>query len=60
MLRQLVYSESRLKGFRPHDAQEPPRTRPSTNPCARLMVAEEGGRWRMRVPLMQRWLRERG
>ena len=24
------------------------------------MVTEEDGRWRMRVPLMQRWLRQQG
>ena len=26
----------------------------------RLMVTEDNGLWRMRVPLMQRWLRQRG
>ena len=26
----------------------------------RLMVIEDDGSWRMRVPLMQRWLRARG
>ena len=68
VLRQLVYSESRLageweylKGFRTHDLQEPPADEAVYQSLRRrLMVTEEDGRWRMRVPLMQRWLRERG
>lgn len=68
VLRQLVYSESRLageweylKGFRTHDFQEPPADEAVYQSLRRrLMVTEKDGRWRMRVPLMQRWLRERG
>ncbi len=26
----------------------------------RLLIAEEGGEWRLRVPLMERWLKQRG
>jgi hypothetical protein len=68
VLRQLVYSENQLageweyvKGFRTHDFQEPPADEAVYQSLRRrLMVTEEEGRWRMRVPLMQRWLRERG
>jgi hypothetical protein len=68
VLRQLVYSENRLadeweylKEFRTHDFQEPPADETIYQSLRRrLMVTEEDGRWRMRVPLMQRWLRERG
>jgi len=68
VLRQLVYSESRLageweylKGFRTHAFQEPPADEAVYQSLRlRLMVTEEDGRWRMRVPLMRRWLRERG
>ena len=68
VLRQLVYSESQLageweyfKGFRTHDVQEPPADEAVYQSLRRrLIVTEKDGRWRMRVPLMQRWLRERG
>ena len=68
VLRQLVYSENQLageweyvKGFRTHDFQEPPADEAVYQSLRRrLMVTEEEGRWRMRVPLMQRWLREQG
>ena len=68
VLRQLVYNESRLvgeweylKGFRTRDFQEPPADDAVYQSLRRrLMVTEKDGRWRMRVPLMQRWLRERG
>jgi hypothetical protein len=68
VLRQLVYSESRLAGeweylkrFRTHDLQELPADEAAYQSLRRrLMVTEKDGRWRMRVPLMQRWLRERG
>jgi hypothetical protein len=68
VLRQLVCSESRhageweyLKRFRIHDFQEPPADEAVYQSLRRrLMVTEEDGHWRMRVPLAQRWLRERG
>ncbi len=68
VLRQLVRNESRLPGewdflsaFRRTEAQPPPTDEAVyTSLRRRLMVVEEGGLWRMRVPLMQRWLRERG
>lgn len=67
VLIQLVRNESRLPGeweylwrFRQSDAQPPPTDEAVHRSLRRrLMVVEEGGLWRMRVPLMQRWLRER-
>ncbi|MEO5374501.1 MAG: ATP-binding protein [Alphaproteobacteria bacterium] len=64
VLRQLLKGESSepawayLTGFRHHDTQSPP-----ADPAIladlhrRLLVVEEGGHLRLRVPLMQRWLR---
>ena len=68
VLRQLVRNESRLPGewdflsaFRRTEAQPPPTDEAVyTSLRRRLTVVEEAGLWRMRVPLMQRWLRERG
>ncbi len=68
VLAQLVEGESRLPGeweyvarFRTHEDQEPPEDDAVRRSLRRrLLVVEEHGRWRLRVPLMRRWLRERG
>ncbi len=68
VLRQLMQPEDAapgewgyLRGFRAHDMQPPPDDEAVYQALRRrLLVAEEGGQWRLRVPLMQRWLRERG
>jgi len=50
-----------LSGFRTQDRQPPP---PDETVCLALrrrwLVTEEGDHWRLHVPLMQRWLRQRG
>ncbi len=68
VLRLLIETECRLPGewdylarFRAHERQAPPdddRVRRSLR--RRLLVVEEGGLWRLRVPVMQRWLRRHG
>jgi hypothetical protein len=68
VLRELVERESRLPGewdylraFRRVDTQPPPQDEALDRSLRRrLMVIEDDGSWRMRVPLMQRWLRARG
>ena len=68
VLRQLVQGESRLpgewdyvRGFRRHDTQPPPDDEAVYRSLRRrLLVVEQNAEWRLRVPLMQRWLRERG
>lgn len=68
VLRELVERECRLpgewdylRGFRRHDALPPPEDEAIDRSLRRrLLVVEENGQWRMRVPLMQRWLRQRG
>lgn len=68
VLRELVERESRLPGewdcvraFRHTDTQPPPRDEALYRSFRRrLLVTEDNGAWRMRVPLMQRWLRQRG
>jgi hypothetical protein len=68
VLRQLVRDDCRLDGewdylkaFRIRDTQTPPEDEALYQSLRRrLMVIDEAGRWRLRVPLMQRWLRERG
>ncbi|MDS4030351.1 MAG: hypothetical protein RKO66_09780, partial [Candidatus Contendobacter sp.] len=68
VLRQLMQPEDAapgeweyLRGFRTRDTQPPPDDEAVYQALRRrLLVAEEGGQWRLRVPLMQRWLRERG
>lgn len=68
VLRQLVEGESRLpgeweyvRGFRRRDAQPPPDDEAIHRSLRRrLLVVDDNGLWRLRVPLMQRWLRERG
>ena len=65
--RQLLQGESTpadaayLDGFRHHDELPPPdgaAVRQSLR--HRQIILEGSDRWRLRVPLMQRWLRERG
>jgi hypothetical protein len=68
VLRQLVQGESRLpgewdyvRGFRRHDTLPPPDDEAVYRSLRRrLLVVEQNTEWRLRVPLMQRWLRERG
>jgi hypothetical protein len=68
VLRELVQRESRLPGewdyiraFQRTDSQPPPEDKALHRSLRRrLMVTETNGHWRMRVPLMQRWLRQRG
>lgn len=68
VLRQLMQPEDAapgewayLRGFRTRDTQPPPDAEAVYQALRRrLLVAEDGGRWRLRVPLLQRWLRERG
>ena len=68
MLRQLVRNEcpsdaewDYLRGFRSRDLQPIPQDEAIFQSLRRRwIVSEEAGQWRMRVPLMQRWLRERG
>ena len=68
VLRQLMQPEDAAPGeweylrrFRTRDIQPPPDDEAVYQALRRrLLVAEEGGQWRLRVPLMQRWLRERG
>lgn len=68
VLRQLMQPEEAVPGewaylrsFRTCDAQPPPDDEVIYQALRRrLLVAVEGGQWRLRVPLMQRWLRERG
>ncbi len=50
-----------LAGFRTRDCQPPPRDETVYRSLhRRLPVTEKNGEWRLRVPLMQRWLRQRG
>ena len=68
VLRELVQRESRLPGewdyiraFQRMDSQPPPEDEALHRSLRRrLMVTEDNGLWRMRVPLMQRRLRQRG
>ena len=65
VLRQLTEGESTLPGewnylraFRRQPSQAPPEDETVRRSLERrLLVAEEDDRWRLRVPLMQRWLR---
>jgi len=66
-LRELVQEEcvvpgewEYVRGFRTCDAQRPPDDGAIHRSLQRrLLVTEEDGLWRLRVPLMQRWLCER-
>jgi hypothetical protein len=68
VLYQLMHGESTLPGeweylaaFRKREAQPPPENEAIyTSLRRRLLVEEENGEWRLRVPLMARWLKERG
>jgi hypothetical protein len=68
VLRELVERECRLPGewdylraFRRADTQAPPLNENIERSLRRrlLIAIEPDGQWRLRVPLMQRWLRER-
>ena len=68
VLYQLMRGESILPGeweylsaLRKRELQPPPEDEKIyTSLRRRLLVAEEAGEWRLRVPLMARWLKERG
>jgi len=68
VLYELMRRESTLPGeweylsaFRNHDSQPPPEDEAVYRSLRRrLLVEVENGEWRLRVPLMARWLRERG
>lgn len=68
VLRLLMQTESTLPGewdyllgFRRHDTQAQPENEALyTSLQRRLLVVEENSQWMLRVPLMQRWLRQRG
>ena len=68
VLRELMYGESRLpgewdylSGFTTRDGQPPPDDPAIFRSLKRReLITVEGDEWRLRVPLMQRWLRERG
>ncbi|HEX2219435.1 MAG TPA: hypothetical protein VHG35_11580 [Gemmatimonadales bacterium] len=68
VLRQLTERECALPGewdylraFRDRGTQPPPPNEAVHRSLRRrLLVAEANGEWRLRVPLMQRWLRQRG
>ena len=50
-----------LRGFRIHDTQSPPDEEQVRQALQRrLLMTQENGEWRLRVPLMERWLRQRG
>jgi hypothetical protein len=50
-----------LTAFRHHTTQPPPDNEAIyVSLRRRLLVEEENGEWRLRVPLMERWLRKRG
>jgi len=68
VLYQLLKGESNLPGeweylaaFRKRETQPPPDNEAIyTSLRRRLLVEEQNGEWRLRVPLMARWLKERG
>jgi hypothetical protein len=68
VLHELLHRESSLPGeweylskFRVREAQPPPDDEAIAQSLRRrLLVKEEFGQWRLRVPLMARWLRKRG
>jgi hypothetical protein len=50
-----------LRGFREQETQAPPPDDEVRRALRRrLLVTEDGEAWRLRVPLMRRWLRQRG
>ena len=68
VLHQLVHGESQsdaerayIAGFRTKDSQPPPEDEATLRSLRnREIIAEDGGVWRLKVPLMQQWLRTRG
>jgi hypothetical protein len=67
VLRQLVKDECRLPGewdyvsrFRRVESQPPPEDDEVYRSLKRRLIVEGDSEWRLRVPLMQMWLRERG
>jgi hypothetical protein len=68
VLHQLVHGESQsdaerayIAGFRSKDTQPPPEDEAVFQSLRhREIMAEDGGEWRLKVPLMQQWLRARG
>jgi AAA ATPase domain len=68
VLRQLMRGESEipceweyLTGFRSKDQQSSPSDEAIFQSLRRRqLISEDSGMWRLRVPLMQRWLRQRG
>ena len=68
VLHELLCHESNLPGewdylskFRGRETQSPPDDETIARSLRRrLLVEEDSGQWRLRVPLMSRWLRERG
>jgi hypothetical protein len=68
VLRHLLHGEASeaewayINGFRRHDTQVPPEDVDVYRGLRRRLLVEEAGdgAWRLRVPLLQRWLRARG
>lgn len=68
VLYQLMHGETMLPGeweylstFRKRSTQPPPDDENIYRSLRRrLLIAEEGGEWYLRVPLMERWLKQRG
>lgn len=68
VLYELMHRESTLPGeweyllaFKKTDTQPPPQDEAiAASLRRRLLIAEENGEWRLRVPLMARWLKQRG
>lgn len=72
VLYELMHRESALPGeweyllnFRQTETQPPPQDDPLAEKIAaslrrRLLIAESNNEWRLRVPLMARWLKLRG
>jgi hypothetical protein len=68
VLHELLHRESGLPGeweylstFRFRESQLPPDDEAIMKSLRRrLLIKEEAGQWQLRVPLMSRWLRERG
>ena len=68
VLHQLVRGESQsdaervyIAGFRTKDSQPPPDDEATFQSLRhREIIEEDGGVWRLKVPLMQQWLRTRG
>lgn len=65
---EILHNECRLPGeweyierFRNSETQPPPEdVKISASLRRRLLIEEDNGHWRLRVPLMARWLKARG